>query len=188
MRSPLIRDPRPESYREANKTASIPIPSVQENAHNLKSPEEAKQLDHLDAAKTVNNSDILQLLESFQKMRAEEQRLVEQKQQLLTKQQNLQNTLVKEMEKMKATITNLTTEIPELEKKTQKLGEALGIDSGSEDPLLKANSSTPVIKGDEALPDCAGLINCSKPEKCDNYDSCLKNYIAAEIRNEVPRL
>ena len=182
----LIKEPRQNPHKEANKTT--PIPSNQENAQKPKSPEEAKQLDHPDVEKNMNNSDILQLLESYQKMKAEEQRLVEQKQQLLTKQQNLQEALVKEMEKKKATITNLTTEIPELQKKTQKLQEALGIDNGSEDQLLKMNSTMPVTKGDEALPDCVGLINCSKPEKCNRYDSCIKNYVAAEIRNEVPRL
>jgi len=133
VRSLLIKDPHPNSDREANKVASIP--SEQENTQKLKSPEEAKQLDDLHVAETTNNSDILQLLESFQKMRAEEQRLVELKQQILIKQQDLQNTLIKEMEKMKAKIANLASEIPDLQNKTQKLGEALSIDNSSEDLL-----------------------------------------------------
>jgi len=82
----------------------------------------------------------------------------------------------------------LASEIPELENKTQKLGDALGMDNFNEDLLPKMDSPLPVTKEDEALPDCVGLINCSKPEKCLNYDSCLKNYVAAEIRNEIPRL
>jgi len=186
MVSLLAKDKSQNIHREANKITSIP--SEQENTQKLKSPTEITQVDYLDAAKTVNNSDILQLLDSFQKMRAEEQRLVELKQQILTKQHDLEDTLVKEMEKMKATIANLTSEIPDLEKKTQKLGEALGIDNSSEDQSPKMNSPTPTTKGGENLPDCVGLINCSKPEKCNNYDSCIKNYVAAEIRNEVPRL
>ena len=119
-------------------------------------------------------------------MRAEEQRLVELKQQILIKQQDLQNILVKEMEKMKAKIANLSSEIPDLQNKTQKLGEALSIDNSSKDLLPKMNSPT-LSKEDEALPECVGLINCAKPEKCQNYDSCLKNYVAAEIRNEVSK-
>ena len=89
---------------------------------------------------------------------------------------------------MKATIANLTVEIPELENKTHKIGEALGINNYNEDATPKTNSSPPNTKGDEALPDCVGLVNCSKPEKCDNYDSCIRNYVVAEMRNEVLRL
>jgi hypothetical protein len=91
------------------------------------------------------------------------------------------------MEKMKTTIANLSSEIPELQNKTQKLGEALGVNNSNQDLLPKTNSQTPITKGIETLPDCVGLINCSKPEKCQNYDSCLKNYVAAEIRNEVSK-
>lgn len=182
----MVKDARQNSHKEANKAASVP--SEQENAPKLKSPAEAKQLDHQDVEKTMNNSDILQLLESFQKMRAEEQRLVELKQQILVKQNDLQSILVKEMEKMKASIANLNSEIPDLQKKTQKLGEALGVDKCSEDSLSKVNAAVPSTKEDEDHPDCIGLINCPKPEKCDSYDACVKNYVAAEIRNEVPRL
>jgi predicted ribosome quality control (RQC) complex YloA/Tae2 family protein len=184
MRGLLVKDLRSDSDLEANITTSTP--SGQENAQKLKSPGEAKQLDYLQGVKKMDNSDILQLLESFQKMRAEEQRLVELKQKILAKQYDLQNALAKEMEKMKAKIANLASEIPELENKTHKLGEALGMDNYSEDQLPKMDSPSPITK--EVLPDCVGLINCAKPEKCLNYDSCLKNYVAAEIRNEIPRL
>ena len=125
MVSLLNKDPH--QHREANKT--VTIPNEQENTQKLKSPQETKQLDHLEVEETMNNPDTLQLLESYQKMKAEEQRLIEQKQQILAKQQDLQNTLLKEIEKMKAKIANLSSEIPELENKTQKLGEALGIDN-----------------------------------------------------------
>lgn len=183
----IVKDPpRPNSHREANKIASIP--SEQENTQKLKSPQEAEQPDYLQTAKTVNNSDMFQLLESLQKMRAEEKRLLELKQQILTKQRDLKDALVKEMEKMKASIADLTSEIPDLESKTQKLGEALGIDSCNKDVLPKMNIPTPITKDDEDLPECVGLMNCSKPEKCPNYDSCVKNYVTAEIRNEIPRL
>jgi hypothetical protein len=186
MRSLLTKDPRPKSDREVNIITSIP--SEQEDAQKLKSPSEANQPNDLHDPKTMNSHDTVQLLESFQKMKAEEQRLVELKQKILAKQYDLQNALAKEMEKMKAKIANLASEIPELENKTQKLGDALGMDNFNEDLLPKMDSPLPVTKEDEALPDCVGLINCSKPEKCLNYDSCLKNYVAAEIRNEIPRL
>ena len=127
MVSLLAKDPHQNPHRETNKTPSNP--NEQENAQKLKSPPEVKQPDYLQIAQTTGNSDTLQLLESYQKMKAEEQRLIELKQQILTKQQDLQNTLLKEMDKMKATIANLNSEIPELENKTQKLGEALGIDN-----------------------------------------------------------
>ena len=164
------------------------IPSEHENAQKLKSTGETKQQESLHVVKTENDSDILQLLESFQKMKAEEQRLVDLKAQILVKQRALQDTLVREMEKMKVSIAGLSSEIPDLETKTRKLGEALGVGNGGEEELVsKLHSSNPVPEEDEDLPDCVGLINCSKPEKCDSYDSCLKNYVAAEMRNEVPR-
>ena len=186
MRSLLAKEQNGDSYQEDIIVASIQ--SEHEAAQKLKSSGEAKLLDNVNASKTVNNSDILQLLQFFQEMRAEEQRLFEKKQQLTAKQLDLQSTLVKEMEKMKVSIANLNSEIPELENKIQKLGDALGLANGGEAHLPKMSSPLSIPEGDETLPDCIGLINCSKPENCLNYDSCLKNYVAAEIRNEVPRL
>lgn len=186
MRSLLAKEQHGDSYGEENIVASIP--NDQEAAQKFKLSGGAKQLDNVNVAETVNNSETLQLLQSFQKMREEEQRLIEQKQHLLTKQFNLQSALVKQMEKMKASIVNLNSEIPELENKIQKLEETLGLPNGTEAQLPNMNSRLSIPEGDEALPDCVGLINCSKPEKCLNYDSCLKNYVAAEIRNEIPRL
>ena len=129
MVSLLAKDPHQNPHRETNKTASVP--SELENAQKLKLPTEVKQPDFLQDAKNIGNSDTLQLLDSYQKMKAEEQRLIEQKQQILTKQQDLQNTLLKEIEKMKTKIANLTSEIPELQNKTQKLQETLGIDNSN---------------------------------------------------------
>ena len=87
-----------------------------------------EQIDNLQFDKLPNNSDVLELLNSFQEMRAEEQRLLEIKQQLLAQQHGLQNKLIKEIEKKKATIADLTSEIPDLQKKTKQLGDALGIE------------------------------------------------------------
>ena len=127
MRSLLAKEQHGDSYQEDTIVASIQ--GEHETAQKLKPSGEVKQLDNMNVAITVNNSDMLQLLQSFQKMRAEEQRLFEKKQQLVAKQLDLQSTLVKEMEKMKASIANLNSEIPELENKTRKLGEALGKDT-----------------------------------------------------------
>lgn len=123
MRSLLVK----EQHREENIITSIP--NEPENTEKPKSPGEAKQPSNLQPAKMTNNPDATELLESYQNMKAEEQRLIEQKQQLLMKQRDFQSALVKEMEKMKATIANLNSEIPELENKTRKLGEALGKDT-----------------------------------------------------------
>lgn len=186
MRSLLAKEQHGDSYGEETIVASIA--NDQEAAQKLKLSGGAKQLDSVNVAETVGNSEILQLLQSFQKMREEEQRLIEQKQHLLTKQLDLQSALVKQMEKMKASIVTLNSEIPELENKILKLEEALGLPNGAEAQLPKISPHLSIPEGDEVLPDCIGLINCSKPEKCLNYDSCLKNYVAAEIRNEIPRL
>ena len=144
MVSLRVKEQHPNTIGE--ERIMVSLSNEQENAQKLKSSE-SKQIDNLSVAKTVNNSDITQLLDSYQKMRAEEQRLAELKQQILTRQQDLQNTLVMEMEKMKVSIAGLSSEIPDLESKTRKLGEALGIENRNEDELAKTNSSTPVTKG-----------------------------------------
>lgn len=123
VRSLLVK----EQHREENIVTSIP--NEPESTEKPKSTGEAKQLSNLQPAKVTNNPDLTELLESYQNMKAEEHRLTEQKQQLLIKQHDFQSALVKEMEKMKATIANLNSEIPELENKTRKLGEALGKDT-----------------------------------------------------------
>jgi len=115
-----------DSHSEVNIISSIQ--SEQENPQGSKAPEETEQMDDLQFDKLPNSSDVLELLNSFQKMRTEEQRLLEIKQQLLAQQHGLQNKLIKEIEKKKATIANLTSEIPDLQKRTQKLGDALGVD------------------------------------------------------------
>jgi hypothetical protein len=61
-------------------------------------------------------------------MKTEEQALLEQKQRLVATEQNLHNKLVKEMEKRKATIANLISEITDLQNRTKQIGEELGID------------------------------------------------------------
>ena len=68
----------------------------------------------------------LDLLVSLQKMKTEEQELFEQKQRLLTTEQNFHNKLVKEIDKKKMVITNLKSEITDLLNKCKELDQALG--------------------------------------------------------------
>jgi len=60
-------------------------------------------------------------------MRAEEQELLETKQVLLKKQQDLQSKLLKEIDKKKMAIDELKSEIPTLEGRCKELAQALGI-------------------------------------------------------------
>jgi hypothetical protein len=125
-------------------------------------------------------------LESFQKISVEEQRLLEIKQQMLEKQRDLQNRLVKEIERKKIMIANLTSEISDFQNRIQQLGQALGGNIYDKPQPPKINSPIPynteLLK---TLPECIGLLRCIKPENCRNYESCLNNYMTAEIRNEV---
>jgi gas vesicle protein len=91
--------------------------------------EEPEQVVALQNDETSNNPGVLDLLESFQKMRTEEQKLFEIKQHLLTTQQDLQSRLVKEIDKKKIAIDNLKSEIPDLQNRCKQLGQVLGIDS-----------------------------------------------------------
>lgn len=86
-----------------------------------------KQIESPQIAEPPNAPADLDLLESFKKMKTEEQELLEQKQNLLTTIQNLHNKLIEEINKKKTAINNLKTEIPELQNKCKKLAQALGI-------------------------------------------------------------
>ena len=131
------------------------------------------------------NSDSFDLLETFKEIRAEEERLLKIRTGILTKQDNLKNQLTEEIEQKKVTITNLTTEIQEIEKKNQRLMQVLGIDSYNGTKIQKITS--PPLKDMElpqTCPDCVGLLKCGNPEKCSSYESCLKQYLDAEMRND----
>jgi len=78
-------------------------------------------------ADSTDDTDSLDLLESFQKVNAEELKLLEIKQNLLKTQKDLQNSLVNEIDKKKKTIANLTIEISILQKTCGQLSRALGI-------------------------------------------------------------
>jgi hypothetical protein len=101
---------------------------VNQEDETLPSTQGAKQIEGLQIAESPNSSNDLDLLVSLQKMKTEEQALLEQKQRLVATEQNLHNKLVKEMEKRKATIANLISEITDLQNRTKQIGEELGID------------------------------------------------------------
>jgi hypothetical protein len=113
-----------DSFQEASTINSIQC--NQENPKTPKTTEDIEKIDSLQFEKFSNDSDVL--LESFQKISVEEQRLLEIKQQMLEKQRDLQNRLVKEIERKKIMIANLTSEIPDLQSRTRQLGEALSVD------------------------------------------------------------
>ena len=98
-----------------------------EDSQESSTPVDSKQADNPKFEKLSSDSDVSELLASFQKMRLEEQRLLETKQQLLSKQNDLRNKLLREIEKTKIAIANLTSELPDIQNKTKLLGEALDI-------------------------------------------------------------
>jgi hypothetical protein len=110
---------------------------VNQEDETLPSTQGAKQLDGLQLAESPNSSNDLDLLVSLQKMKTEEQALLEQKQRLVATEQSLHNKLVKEMERRKATIANLISEITDLQNRTKQIGEELGIDINNKTQVLR---------------------------------------------------
>jgi hypothetical protein len=101
---------------------------VNQEDETLRAPQVAKLIDTLQISESPNSINDLDLLTSLQKMKTEEQALLEQKQRLVATEQNLHNKLVKEIERKKTTIANLTSEITDLQNRTKQLEEALDID------------------------------------------------------------
>jgi hypothetical protein len=75
-----------------------------------------------------NAPEVLDLLASLQEMRTEEQDLLETKHGLLVTQQYLQSKLVKEIDKKKRAIDELTLEIFDIQNRCRQLGRVLGVD------------------------------------------------------------
>ncbi|HUK85674.1 MAG TPA: hypothetical protein VLU95_07415 [Candidatus Acidoferrum sp.] len=77
----------------------------------VQAPERTKEIESLkiaDSSKVINDLDVLW---SPEKMKTEEQALVERNQRSLLTEQNLHSKLVKEMDKKRTAINNLKTEI-----------------------------------------------------------------------------
>ena len=110
---------------------TIKITSVQ-NEQNMpeepKTPETTGKAVTPQAEEQLNAPDISELSASFQKMRTEEQELLETKQALLKKEQDLQGRLVREIARKKTAIDELKSEIPAIQNRCKRLGQALGVD------------------------------------------------------------
>ena len=74
-----------------------------------------------------NAPDVLDLVASFQKVKTEEQELLETKEDLLAKERDLQSKLAKEIDKKKIAIDVLKSEIQNLENRCKEMAQALGI-------------------------------------------------------------
>ena len=93
-----------------------------------KTPETTAKVDSPQVKGVLSAPNALDLLTSFQRMRTEEQELLETKQGLLETQKDLKNKLVKEMDKKKRAIDELKLEIPDIQKRCKRLGQLLGVD------------------------------------------------------------
>ena len=91
--------------------------------------ETSKQVENLQIDEESDTSNILNLVSSLQEMNTKEQKLLEVKQHLIETQQDLQSKLVKEIEKKKTTINNLTSQIENLQSTNKQLLQALNIPS-----------------------------------------------------------
>ena len=111
---------------EMNEIAAIE--DSQEIPQEPKTSVAADRVDRSQVVESPSASDVSELLASFEEMRAEEQRLTQLKQQLLARQNDLRNKLIREMEKKKAAIANLASEIPDLQNRTRQLGQVLDVD------------------------------------------------------------
>jgi hypothetical protein len=89
--------------------------------------EELGQVKGPQIEEAINTPEILDLLASFQKMRTEEQELLETKEDLLAKRRDLQGKLVKEIDKKKVAIDVLKSEVQNLENQCKEMAQALGI-------------------------------------------------------------
>jgi quinolinate synthase len=111
---------------ESEKMTSIPI--VKTTPQKLETPQTTdryRQTDPLKFAEPSNSINGLDLVASLQKMKKEEQELLEQKQRLVATEQNLQGKLFKEVEKKKTAINNVKTEILDRVNRCKELSRAL---------------------------------------------------------------
>ena len=115
-----------DPFLETNKITLV------QNKQNMpqvsKTPETTYKVESPRVAGILSAPEALDLLTSFQKMRTEEQELLETKQGLLETQKDLKNKLVKEMDKKKRTIEELKSEIPAIQNRCKRLGQLLGVD------------------------------------------------------------
>jgi hypothetical protein len=85
-----------------------------------------KQIDPLKMGESSNSTGASDLLAYLQKMKTEEQELLEQKQRLVATEQSLHSKLVSEVEKKKTAINTLRAEVLNRANKCKELSQALG--------------------------------------------------------------
>ena len=115
------KDPAPE-------TVEITLIQNEQNTHQEPNIPETTDTVIPRVEEQSNASDVSELSASFQKMRTEEQELLETKQALLKKEQDLQGKLVIEIARKKMAIDDLKAEIPDIQNRCRQLGEVLGVD------------------------------------------------------------
>lgn len=86
---------------------------------------ELNQIKQQDSCESMNSLDISELYESYQKLKTEEQKLLEHKQDLLSTEQGLRENLLTEISKKKKAIETLHLEIAALEKTCKEISQGL---------------------------------------------------------------
>jgi hypothetical protein len=89
--------------------------------------EEPGQVKSPQIEESTISPDILELLSSLQKMGTQEQELLEAKEDLLGKEQDLRSKLLKEIDKKKIAIDVLKSEVQNLENRCKEVAQALGV-------------------------------------------------------------
>jgi hypothetical protein len=111
---------------ESSKVTSIPkVKAIPQKPETSSTTDQSQQIDYPQFKEPSNSINDLDLVASLQKMKTEEQALLEQKQRLLATEQNLHTKLVKEMDKKKTNINALRTEIIDRINRCDKLSQAL---------------------------------------------------------------
>jgi len=87
--------------------------------------EETQQIDQPNTDEPLDSPSTSEIFSILQKMKSEEQELIEQKQDLLKKQQELRSLLIQEIDKKKKTIQELKSEVTALQKTCTEISQAL---------------------------------------------------------------
>jgi hypothetical protein len=112
-----------ETSTQNNNNIYWALQNAQKTPEEPKTPE-TTEIGQPQTEEPQNALNISSLLTSYQRMRTEEQTLLEMKQQLSATQLDLQGKLVKEIEKKKMVIDSLKTEIQFLESQCKELAIA----------------------------------------------------------------
>ncbi|HUK84809.1 MAG TPA: hypothetical protein VLU95_02995 [Candidatus Acidoferrum sp.] len=120
----LKKDQNAESNKKLS-TSNVEKPS-QKNEE-LQTTDQAQKLQRPQITKSPEAEDNLNLLASLQKIKSEEKELQEQRQRLQTKEKSLQGKVVEEIEKKRADLDDLKSEISDIQGRCKELSQALGV-------------------------------------------------------------